>query len=52
MTINWNAIWMELFGTTELLGINMGFWAAMAVTVLIVILMNCVFWTRKKVDHS
>lgn len=48
MTMNWNAIWMSLFGRTELFGINMGFWAAMAVTGLIVIGMNVFFWTRKK----
>lgn len=24
MTINWNTIWMNLFGRTELFGINMG----------------------------
>ena len=47
MTINWNTIWMNLFGRTELFGINMGFWAAITVTGLIVILMNMVFWTRK-----
>lgn len=52
MMMNWNVIWMDLFGTTELLGIDMGFWAAMAATVLIVILMNAVFWTRKKAGHS
>ena len=28
--------------------INMGFWAAITVTGLIVILMNVVFWTRKR----
>lgn len=48
MTMNWNAIWMDLFGRTELFGINMGFWAAMVAVGLIVILMNVVFWTRKK----
>ena len=35
MTINWNTIWMNLFGRTELFGINMGFWAAITVTGLI-----------------
>lgn len=41
--VNWNEIWMKLFGTTEWLGLNMGFWASMAVVVLIVIVMNLVF---------
>lgn len=45
--MNWATIWMDLFGTTSFLGINMGFWAAMAVVLLIVILMNVVFWSLK-----
>ena len=28
--MNWAKIWMNLFGTTEFLGIDMGFWVAMA----------------------
>ena len=38
---------MNLFGTTSVLGINLGFWVAMAVVLLIVILMNVVFWSMK-----
>lgn len=38
---------MNLFETTEFLGIDMGFWVAMAVVLLIVILMNVVFWSMK-----
>lgn len=45
--MNWTTIWMDLFGTTSFWGINMGFWAAMAVVLLIVILMNVVFWSLK-----
>lgn len=45
--MNWTTIWMDLFGTDSFLGINMGFWAAMAVVLLIVILMNAVFWSLK-----
>lgn len=40
-------IWLELFGTTQWLGIDMGFWAAMFVCVFVVILMNVVFWGMK-----
>ncbi len=52
--MNWATIWMDLFGTTSFLGINMGFWAAMAVVLLIVILMNVVFWSLqpKREDQS
>ena len=45
--MNWAKIWMNLFGTTEFLGIDMGFWVAMAVVLLIVILMNVVSWSMK-----
>lgn len=45
--MNWAKIWMNLFGTTEFLGIDMGFWVAMAVVLLIVIFMNVVFWSMK-----
>lgn len=45
--MNWKELWMTLFGTTEWLGLNIGFWVAMAVVLLIVIVMNVVFWTMK-----
>lgn len=45
--MKWNQLWMDLFGTTTLWGIDMGFWAAMAAVIMIVILMNAVFWGMK-----
>lgn len=45
--MNWATICMNLFGTTSLYGINMGFWIGMAVVLLTVILMNVVFWSMK-----
>ena len=45
--MNWKEIWMALLGTTEWLGLSMGFWVAMAAVVLIVILMNVIFWGIK-----
>lgn len=51
--MNWtNIIWTKLFGTTELFGLNMGFWVAMAAIVVIVIVMNVVFWSMKPKEHS
>ena len=38
---------MHLFETTTLFGLDIGFWIAMAVVALIVILMNVVFWGMK-----
>ena len=36
--MNWKDIWMTLFGTVDLLGLNEGFWVSMAVVALIVAL--------------
>lgn len=45
--MNWLNIWKKMFGTTEWLGLDMGFWVSMGVVVIIVIVMNVVFWTMK-----
>ena len=45
--MKWSKIWMSLFGTCEWLGLNIGFWVSMAVVVIIVILINVVFWSMK-----
>ena len=45
--MNWKEIWMVLFGRTEWLSLNIGFWVAMAAVLLIVILMNVIFWGIK-----
>lgn len=42
--MNWINIWNELFGTTSLFGIDMGFWVGMSGVCLIVIVMHVVFW--------
>lgn len=43
----WSKLWMSLFGSTSFCGIDIGFWVAMSVVLLIVILMNAVFWGIK-----
>ena len=45
--MNWKDIWMTLFGTVDLLGLNEGFWVSMAVVALIVVVMNAVFGGMK-----
>lgn len=40
-------MWLNLFGKTEFLGINMGFWVSMFIVLLIVIVQNIVFWNIK-----
>ncbi len=42
--IDWQGLWNFLFGTQEFLGVNMGFWAVMFVSALIVVAMNLVCW--------
>ena len=43
----WKELWMNLFGRTEWLGINMGFWVGIGVVLLVVVAMNVVFWSMK-----
>lgn len=50
--MNWTTIWMNLFGTTSFLGLNIGFWVGMAGVLLIVILMNAVFWSMKTKNQN
>lgn len=45
--MSWSKIWMKLFGTTKLWGLDMGFWVSMAVVILVVLMMNIVFWSMK-----
>ena len=45
--MNWKDIWMTLFGTADLFGLNIGFWVSMAVVALIVVVMNVFFWGMK-----
>ena len=45
--MNWTALWMNLFKTTTLFGIDMGFWVSMGISALVAILMNVVFWSTK-----
>lgn len=45
--MNWTQLFLKLFGRTELLGINLGFWVAMGICLLVVVSMNLVFWGIK-----
>lgn len=48
----WSELWMKLFGCTSFLGIDMGFWVALSAVLLIVIVMNAVFWGMKPKEKS
>ena len=45
--MNWTQLFLKLFGRTELFGINLGFWVAMGICLLMVVSMNLVFWGIK-----
>ena len=45
--MNWTNLWMKLFGTTTWLGLDMGFWVSMGISVLVALLMVIVFWAQK-----
>lgn len=50
--MNWTQIWMDLFGTTEWLGLNMGFWVSNGVVLVVVVIMNVVFWSMKPLPRD
>lgn len=49
--MNWDSIWLELFGATEWMGVDMGFWTALVVIALIVVAMNIVFWSMGPLEN-
>lgn len=45
--MNWEKLWIDVFGTSNFMGLNMGFWVSLFVVILIVIIMNLIFWIIK-----
>ena len=45
--MNWTKLWLDLFGTTQWLGLDLGFWVALAVVAIIVVGMNVILWHKK-----
>lgn len=43
---------MSVFGTTEWLGLNIGFWVSMGLVAIIVLIMNIVLWRMKPKDKN
>lgn len=50
--MNWTCLWISLFGTNTLWGIDFGFWIGMSAVLLIVLAMNGIFWGMKPKAHS
>ena len=47
VVMKWSNLWMKIFGTTSWLGIDMGFWVSMGISLLVAVIMNVVFWSMK-----
>ena len=45
--MNWTNLWIRLFGTTTWLGLDIGFWVSMGISLLVALLMVIVFWAQK-----
>lgn len=45
--MTWTTLWITLFGTDYFAGLNIGFWVAIAAVLLLVLLMNLIFWGMK-----
>ena len=45
--MNWANLWIRLFGTTVWMGLDMGFWVSMGISLLVALLMVVVFWAQK-----
>lgn len=45
--MKWLTFLSHVIGRSEIFGIDLGFWAGMAVVVFIVLLMNLVAWSQK-----
>ena len=50
--MNFAKLWMSIFGTTSWLGIDMGFWVSMGISLFIAIAMNIVFWNMSPYQNK
>ena len=50
--MNWMNLWMKMFGTTTWLGLDIGFWVSMGISLLVALLMVIVFWNMKPYDET
>ena len=49
--MNWQKIWMDVFGRLTFLGIDMGFWVSMGISLVVALAMNAVFWNMKPFEE-
>ncbi|WP_366916345.1 hypothetical protein [uncultured Negativibacillus sp.] len=47
MKMHWINWLIHLLGTDQLFGIHLGFWIGMSAVLLIVVVMNILFWSAK-----
>lgn len=48
--MSFRQLWIYLFGTSEWLGLDIGFYVSLGLVVLLIILMNIVFWSLKPLN--
>ena len=48
----WANVWMKTFHTTELFGIDLGFWMSMGISAFVAVLLIVVFWSMKPYDDK
>lgn len=50
--MSFRQLWIYLFGTSEWLGLDIGFYVSLGLVVLLIILMNIVFWSLKPLNPT
>ena len=50
--MNWAKLWIKLFGTTTWLGVDIGFWVSMGMSLLVAVIMVIVFWSMKPLPRE
>ena len=50
--MNWMNLWLKLFGTTTWMGLDMGFWVSMGISVLVALGMVVAFWNTKLFEEK
>ena len=48
--MNWTNLWLRLFGTTTLMGIDLGFWVSMGISAIVAFSMIIGFWCTTPYD--
>lgn len=50
--MNWDALWIRLFGTARWMGADISFWAALAFCLMVILIMNGIAWGIRPKDRE